>query len=134
MREIKNHLAEGEKNQLRIEAVSEAYPMGGMHRYDIIGFDTSSNPANVSSDGYKTALTRLVVIFQNGSVQDLGQNGITMEALLAIVADRLTGFQNTPDACDANAHALIHVQSALNELKSRTQKRIADGTKDTRNG
>ena len=55
------------------------------------------------------------------------QNGITQEALLAIVIDRLRSFQAGPFPTDENEDALIHCQEALNFLKLRTKKRLARG-------
>lgn len=131
MREIKNHLAEGETNSLRIEAYSEAYPAGGAHRYDIVGFDTKDNPANMSPDGYRSLQTRLTVIFQNGPVDAVGQNGVTIEAIIAIAADRLATLQQGPLACESNARALVSLYNAMHDLHGRTKERIRRGVQGT---
>jgi len=56
---------------------------------------------------------------------------VLTEALLAIVADRLRGFQSGALACDDNQDALKAVENALYWLKQRTKARIersAEGT------
>lgn len=54
-------------------------------------------------------------------------DALTNEVLLAIVADRLEGFQNGPFACQENSDALANVTHALRNLHRRTQKRIQQG-------
>lgn len=53
--------------------------------------------------------------------------GVTNEALLAIVIDRLEGFQAGPFACTENAAALDHARICLGELQERTRGRIRRG-------
>lgn len=65
--------------------------------------------------------------FQKGPIAEVGVNGGSVEALLAIVADRLKGFQSGPFACDANEEALTHAINALAALNERTQDRLARG-------
>ena len=60
-----------------------------------------------------------------------GINGITNEALLAIVADRLEMFQEGPFACEENANAKTNVLLALFHLTDRTRRRIAEGKEGT---
>jgi hypothetical protein len=61
--------------------------------------------------------------FQNGVIPEVGVNGITIESLLAICHDRLTGFQNGKFENAYNANALVHLEAALNSLKARTRDR-----------
>jgi len=58
-------------------------------------------------------------------------NGVTNEALLAIVADRLSSFQQGRYACRENADALFHTESALAWLKERTRERMQRGVEGT---
>jgi hypothetical protein len=53
--------------------------------------------------------------------------GVTNEALLAIVIDRLEGFQAGPFACSENFTALTNAQAALEALQARTRDRLARG-------
>ena len=65
--------------------------------------------------------------FQKGNIAENGVNGITNEALLAIVIHRLECFQSGRFPCDENANALVDVECALKHLESRTQQRKARG-------
>ena len=65
--------------------------------------------------------------FQNGGIAENGVNGITNEALLAIVIHRLKCFQSGRFPCDENANALEDIECALHHLESRTQQRKARG-------
>lgn len=69
--------------------------------------------------------------FQHGPIGEVGVNGITNEVLLAIVIDRLEGFQSSKWACMENQVALDKCKDALNQLEQRTQKRTARGVEGT---
>lgn len=69
--------------------------------------------------------------FQHGPVKEHGINGITNEALLAIVIDRLEGFQSGPFACEENGQALSWAKLALGVLEERTKNRIDRGVEGT---
>lgn len=101
---------------------------GAAHSYVITGFDLSKNPAEFIED-IPTEWCRLV--FQNGPIAEVGTNGITHEALLAILIDRLQGFQSGPFACRENAIALTKLQEALLWLNHRTVSRMARGVEGT---
>ena len=65
--------------------------------------------------------------FQNGPIKENGINGITQEALLVIVIDRLRSFQAGPFSSPFNATALDRCEDALRLLQRRTRDRIARG-------
>lgn len=94
------------------------------------------NPENGNaSHEYKIGIgsegTDCVLEFQNGPIGEVGVNGITNEVLLAIVIDRLEGFQSSKWACEENARALSNLNLALAELEYRTKKREARGVEGT---
>lgn len=62
--------------------------------------------------------------FQDGPVKDVGSNGITNEALIAIVIDRLQCFNESKWRCRENSLAITHLEEALHWLTSRTTKRL----------
>lgn len=68
-----------------------------------------------------------IINFQNGAIQESGVNGCHNEDLIAIVIDRLQGFQSGDFVCDENDQALHYLEHALMALNSRTQKRIERG-------
>lgn len=133
MRTITDHVFDGAKNvlnsSLRVVALDEPGPGGANHEY------------RIEVDGI---LSDLSISFQKGPVKENGVNGISNEALLAIVIDRLRGFQfarlpdgsfdeqtKGPYACDGNKIALMCVEMALVELHRRTLFREARGVEGT---
>lgn len=101
-----------------------------------IMIDNSHKLTNVCSTHYKTiggAHNHYVIKsktgtvlgslkFQDGEPKETGVNGIMNEDLLAVLIDRLKGFQSGPFSCKENEVALSKVQSALVMLKDRTKK------------
>ncbi len=73
----------------------------------------------------------LQLVFQHGPIPEVGINGVTHEALLAIIADRLRGFQSSPFSCRENALALTKIEEALMWLHKRTRDREARGVEGT---
>lgn len=61
------------------------------------------------------------IYFQNGPIKEVGTNGLTHEVLLAIVIDRLQGFQRGQYACAENQTALDAVLAAQESLLNRTR-------------
>jgi len=115
MRELTSHKVDGLNEKLRIIVADEPGAGGANHHYRI-------------NHG---ALTDCVINFQNGPVQESGANGVSNEALLAIVEDRLLRFQAGPYACRENALALTKIQEAMHWLHSRTRERIRRGVEGT---
>lgn len=124
MRTITDHIVEGDSanHQLTIEVTDKPGQGGAQHRYQIDGFDTSTNDSN-SGEPY----SGIEILFQNGPIKEFGVNGVTQEALLAIVIDRLRAFQAGPFKCVENELALQKVEDALWQLQERTKTRIARG-------
>lgn len=75
--------------------------------------------------------TASVLRFQHGPVKENGVNGVTNETLIAIVIDRLRGFQSGPFSCRENAVALTKLEESLHWLQSRTRARLARGVEGT---
>lgn len=65
--------------------------------------------------------------FQKGPVKEHGLNGISNEALLAIVLDRFKGFQTGKFASEDNAKSIDHLEAVLAIAKARTAGRVAAG-------
>lgn len=109
MRTIEDHKVNPANDALTITVRDEPGPGGANHKYEIHGFNAEGIPAN---SGYA------VLDFQNGPIAEVGVNGVTQEALLAVVADRLRSFQAGPFACRENAIALTKVEEAMHWLHS----------------
>lgn len=80
---------------------------------------------------WNTAAMHTAIRFQNGPIQESGINGVTQEALLAIVRDRLRCFQAGPFACRENAIALTKLDEAAMWLEERTKARTRRGVEGT---
>lgn len=129
MRELTDHIVSGDQAvQLTITVTDEPGAGGANHRYEITGMDTTNNPSRYTPDEGKY---KKIVLFQNGPIKDAGVNGITQEALLAIVIDRLRSFQAGQFSCRENAIALTHCEEALMWLQRRTVARIKRGVEGT---
>lgn len=126
MRTLTDHKLNGLNDALQITVTDEPGQGGACHRYQIDGFDISKNPSALVGDPF-----RAVVLFQNGPIKEAGFNGISQEALLAIVIDRLRSFQAGQYSCRENAIALTDLESALMWLQKRTRDRLARGVEGT---
>lgn len=123
MREITGHGESLANSLIRIEG-EQRDDNGGCHFYAIYGPDNSD----------ETGVGHLpldMVRFQNGPIQEAGINGTTDEALLAIVVDRLEGFQTGPYKCRENALAITKIEEALHWLFHRTNSRKRRGVEGT---
>jgi hypothetical protein len=122
MRQLTSHKVNGLNDCIEIEVQDEPGHGGACHNYQIRGMKgpIDHNP-----------IPTIDIRFQNGPINEVGANGISNEALLAIVEDRLLGFQSGPYTCRENSIALTKVQEALLWLKKRTDDRVARGVEGT---
>lgn len=128
MRSLTDHIVSGDQaSQLEISVADEPGAGGANHRYEIAGFDTRLNPSELAGSGH----LQYGLLFQNGPIREVGVNGITQEALVAIVIDRLRSFQAGPYSCHENAIALTHFEEGMMWLQRRTVARIKRGVEGT---
>ena len=106
------------KGDLQVECLDQPGHGGACHDYCIIAQTDQGT-------------THWPIPFQNGPIKEPGVNGLTHEALLAILIDRLEHFQAGQYACVENANALEHLRAALEQLNIRTRARIARGVEGT---
>lgn len=66
------------------------------------------------------------MFFQDGPIPANGVNGLTSEAMLAILIHR-TSTLNTNFPCEENELAILHMKKALDWFNTRTAKRKARG-------
>lgn len=110
----------GTKRHTTVYAIDEP-EFGANHKYLI----DCTSPEN------KGKLHLANINFQKGPVKEHGINGIHNEDLIAIVIDRLKGFQETEFKCKDNEMAILDLESALCYLNRRTkerQERSVEGT------
>jgi hypothetical protein len=115
MRKLTSHKVNGLNEDLAIEVHDEPGAGGACHQYII------RESTGVEHD----------IHFQNGPIAEAGVNGISNEALLAIVEDRLAGFQTGEFSNRETAIALTKIQEAQLWLQKRTRDRVARGVEGT---
>ena len=93
------------------------YSPGGAHNHYIIGVGAE---CELMKGG---AQVLGCVSFQDGNPQEVGPNGVTLEAMFAVGLDRLTCFQEGPHANPYNDAAIFHIEQAIEALKDRTRER-----------
>ncbi len=104
--------------------VSDAPALGNHanHKYNIVSIPSNSRkPTEIFTHIY----------FQEGPIKENGVNGIHNEDLIAIVLDRLEGFQSGEFRCRENAIAITKLEEAMLWLNYRTQLRINAGVEGT---
>lgn len=117
MREITTHKVNGCNEKLTVET-DDKLTVGGAPTNYWIRFPHSPHALAAIS-------------FQDGTILEVGTNGVTHEALLAILIDRLQSFQRGPYSCRENAIALTHLEDAMHWLQHRTRQRVARGVEGT---
>lgn len=134
VRTINGHEGSALNNAIKILADARD-ENGGSHVYWItVGKYADADP----EDPIIAAVN--AIRFQNGPLKEAGHNGISDEALIAIVIDRLEGFQqgpiNEPGARGKynsryNALAITKLEEALMWLQKRTTDRQRRGVEGT---
>ena len=114
-RAITGHKVNPANDQIDISVMDEAGSGGACHEYEL-----------ALPTGAKTRIS-----FQNGPINEAGVNGLTHEALIAILIDRMRSFQAGPYSCRENAIALTKLEEAQHWLFHRTQARMARGVEGT---
>lgn len=127
MRELHDHKVNPANDKLRIEVTDAPGSGGANHAYTISGFQ----PMKSDAPGAAGTLATLPIYFQNGPIAEAGVNGVTHEALIAILLDRLRSFQAGPFACRENALALTKLEEAQHWLHHRTLARMQRGVEGT---
>lgn len=123
MRELHEHKINPANDTLKIEVTDQPGAGGANHHYRITGYTPVNDDVVLPDETF--------IAFQNGPIAEVGVNGVTQEALLAIVADRLRSFQSGPYACRENALALTKIEEAQMWLQQRTRARMLRGVEGT---
>lgn len=126
MREVTGFAVNPANEKLKITVLDEPGHGGANHVYGIGGMDFVRNEAAMKTPDDRPE-GEMSIIFQCGTIPENGVNGITQEALLAIVIDRLRSFQAGKFACRENALALTKCEEAMHWLQHRTRARIDRG-------
>ena len=89
-----------------------------------VSFETADEAGNPLTMG-------VTIKFQDGPVKEAGPNGITDEALLAIVLHRLECFQRGAHRCRENAIVVTKLEECLMWLRARAEERERRGVEGT---
>lgn len=108
-RALYRHIAPGMPHGLLVQVNDPVTAGGANYSYEIVLPDGTPFPFEFQSQE-----------------PELGVNGVTMEALLAICIDRLECFQKGPYPCRENALALTKIEEALLWLHRRTERLALD--------
>jgi hypothetical protein len=120
MRKLEDHMVPGDTAvQLTVATTDAPAVDGANHDYQIMWREAT---------GYRA----LDIHFQKGPIKDVGVNGVTHEALLTVLIDRLRSYQSGQYSCRENAIALTHFEEGLMWLQRRTVNRIKRGVEGTR--
>lgn len=130
MREITGHRVNPANDKIKITVLDEPGAGGANHVYGLAGMDFARNDAAMKTPDDRPE-NEVSIIFQCGPINEHGVNGVTQEALLAIIIDRLQSFQKGPFACRENALALTKLEEAKHWLFSRTLERMGRGVEGT---
>jgi hypothetical protein len=127
-RELTSHRVGGLNECVNVFVMDEPGSGGACHHYRVEPIVAADYERGTEGG----AINPFDVKFQNGPISNYRDvNGCSNESLLAIVEDRLKGFQSGPYACRENALALTHIQDALHWLQHRTRERIQRGVEGT---
>lgn len=120
LRFLTGHKVNGLNDNLNIAVLDEPGSGGANHLYEIALVGAPLG-----------ALPLAIIRFQNGPILEAGFNGLSNEALLEIVIDRMRGFQSGQFKSRDNACALTHLEEAMMWLQKRTRDRMARGVEGT---
>lgn len=121
MRQLTAHKTNGCNDKIIINVRDEPGAGGANHEYEMV----------IEPNGPNEVGQVCVIHFQNGAIAEAGTNGFTHEALLAILIDRLEGFQRGPFSHPQNENALHNLRAALTQLHKRTAERVERGVEGT---
>jgi len=70
--------------------------------------------------------------FQNGGLKEVGANGITDQALIAIVLDRIRSFNDGQFRCRENSMVITKLEEAMLWMEKRSNDRARRGVEGER--
>lgn len=115
---IETHRGSKVDGMLEVHAIGGAGPGGAPLAYGI---------SPLPGDGSEIVYLK----FHSGNPDEVGVTGVTNESLLAVLIDRLRGFQAGPFSCRENSIALTKLEEALLWLQCRTRERRERGVEGT---
>lgn len=130
MREVERITAGKIDEAIKIEASTDPNPATGAHaKYDfwVKAYGQWQKHQGSSVKFHEAPVRAGHVPPPEGEAGEEGPNGVTHEALLEVVLDRLRAFQKGKCSCRENALAITHLETALLFLQQRTRDRVRRG-------
>jgi len=122
MRQLTSHKVNGLNDNITINVMDDPGVGGANHEYIIL----MNSGSTIRESGVQSFIS-----FQRGPIKEAGFNGISNESLLAVVEDRLKGFQQGAYSCRENSIALTKLQESMMWLHKRTHDRMKRGVEGT---
>lgn len=97
------------------------------HKYEILVVKEA-----VTSDKTSQIVEECHLNFQNGGLRDVGPNGITDQALLAVILDRVRSFNDGQFRCRENSIIITKLEEALLWMEKRGNDRARRGVEGER--
>lgn len=97
------------------------------HKYEILVVNEAQ-----SSNETSQIVEDCRLIFQNGGLKEVGANGITDQALIAVVLDRIRSFNDGQFRCRENSIVITKLEEALLWLEKRGNDRARRGVEGER--
>lgn len=128
MRELEDHkVTKLNRECIVVTALDETDSDGANHLYCVEVMYTGDTAINTDYPIHRTDLK-----FQKGGLAEAGPNGITDQALLAIVLDRMKGFQEGPYSDASNDIVISSLKTCLEVMEARANSRAARGVEGVR--
>lgn len=102
--------------------------------FHMVAEKEGEQPIEVIRSGYEYKTATSTIKFQEGTIPDVGRNGVTFAELLGILWHCLKHFQEVDNGKwndSDNADAMEHISLALRSLHNRTRKRLDRGVEGT---
>lgn len=100
---------------------------GANHKYQVLVY---TNP--LSEGVQQGPIATCDINFQDGGLSEVGPNGITDQALIAVVLDRVRGFNEGPYRCRENSVMITKLEEALMWDRKRADDRSMRGVEGER--
>lgn len=99
-------------NRDHVEVVTADYRAsdGAHHKYTV---RTYQDPIHQDGRINNRVVAQCDISFQDGGLKEVGPNGITDQALIAIVLDRVRSFNEGPYRCRENSMMITKLEEAL---------------------
>ncbi|HXG86113.1 MAG TPA: hypothetical protein VNI84_18985 [Pyrinomonadaceae bacterium] len=100
---------------------------GANHKYEITVWKNAQ-----TSDSNDELVEHCKLNFQNGGLKEVGANGITDQSLIAVVMDRIRGFNDGPFRCRENSMVITKLEEAMMWMEKRSNDRARRGVEGER--